>query len=693
MNNVNAVGYSGNKSYNLYYFTKTRNLRCSWPHNNLLKSAKDENDLLRSILEQNVGPDQRQVFKNENLQDLKHLLKIFLSRHRKIRYGPLLRKCTSAKREDRATSADLRPLSRQVLKEFLHRIIFNVIPTDLFGSKENQLQFERNLRQVLRFGKLQVYTLKMLMNKISTKKVKYLKPFAENFQRTNLMAKVYIWILRIYIFAAIKCIFYVTENNYSNELFFYDKQTWQKIQQKCLNSIKKEVIRKYGNFPVNSRTITSRNIFILRILPKIKGSRPIFVRWKNDEYAKLRAAHEVQVMKQTLSQVASLCFKMSQTTSEEFHNRWLNLYYAWLSLGKPPVYFVRVDFVDAFGSIKQSKLIEIIERLNNQYPLKEIEYSFQYKAKKITKDDAFKILQNYISNFLFKDNKTIYKLTRGIYQGGALSSPLCNIYFSEINANYLVEYLNDPVGFFVQNCDDYLYITMNHTNAIKYLNRMQEGFPEFNMMINTSKTKTNVYDTSEYMTDFGKFQINVNSFQISSCFKSYQGIKTFHRSTFRSLASPGEILMRRLLLFCTMKVDKIYFDCTYNSIDTVAYNVFLLAYLAAIRCVSMMKAIFTNYNRKYIFDCVEKCTFRLSKAVSKKVNQHKDIFKESVLQWITLQAFCVKFKKSGRVLNCLGDKIQRYASILCDNFSDRQKNLIVDKFFCEPPPNVMRNIL
>ena len=93
MNNPNGIGYTGNKSYNLKYFTKTRNLRCLWPHNNLFNNAKDENILFQSILHQNVGLQQREIFKNENLQDLKHYLKCLLRSHQKTRYGEILKKC------------------------------------------------------------------------------------------------------------------------------------------------------------------------------------------------------------------------------------------------------------------------------------------------------------------------------------------------------------------------------------------------------------------------------------------------------------------------------------------------------------------------------------------------------------------------------------------------------------------------
>lgn len=81
---------------------------------------------------------------------------------------------------------------------------------------------------------------------------------------------------------------------------------------------------------------------------------------------------------------------------------------------------------------------------------------------------------------------------------------------------------------------------LNFYCCCRYFNRMREGFPNFNMMINHSKTETNIHDNSKHVTNFGRYQLDVKSFQLFSCYKSYQGVSIFHKSVFRSLASPGK---------------------------------------------------------------------------------------------------------------------------------------------------------
>lgn len=144
---------------------------------------------------------------------------------------------------------------------------------------ENRIIFEKNVRKILCFSKSQVFSLSMLMHNVRTKNITYLNAVVGNINKTNLLAKLYLWLLRIYIFAAIKCVFYVTESNYSNKYLYYEKRVWQCIQQQCINRIKKKVVDLYKNCII-TRTVLIKDIFILRILPKRRGSRPICVKWK-----------------------------------------------------------------------------------------------------------------------------------------------------------------------------------------------------------------------------------------------------------------------------------------------------------------------------------------------------------------------------------------------------------------------------
>lgn len=93
-NNSNNVGYVGNTFYNLKYIARTRNFRCTWPHNNLFATAIDERYLLRSVVSQNVGLKRNEINDDKKLSDLKHILRCFLRRHRRTSYKSILRKCT-----------------------------------------------------------------------------------------------------------------------------------------------------------------------------------------------------------------------------------------------------------------------------------------------------------------------------------------------------------------------------------------------------------------------------------------------------------------------------------------------------------------------------------------------------------------------------------------------------------------------
>lgn len=128
-------------------------------------------------------------------------------------------------------------------------------------------------------GNSQVFSLHMIMHNVRTKNRIYLRSVSGNINKTNLLAKLYLWLIRVYIFAAIKCVFYVVESNRNGKYLYYDKCIWQAIDQRCWNLIKKENIGLYKKCRLK-KTKLKRNLYVLKILPKRQGSRPIFVKWK-----------------------------------------------------------------------------------------------------------------------------------------------------------------------------------------------------------------------------------------------------------------------------------------------------------------------------------------------------------------------------------------------------------------------------
>lgn len=69
---------------------------------------------------------------------------------------------------------------------------------------------------------------------------------------------------------------------------------------------------------------------------------------------------------------------------------------------------------------------------------------------------------------------------------------------------------------------------------------MEEGFDDFNMHINKSKTKTNLYDDSLNIVAFGGRNLDVNSFELYICGESFQDASVFHKTILRTVSSPGK---------------------------------------------------------------------------------------------------------------------------------------------------------
>ncbi|KAL6428715.1 hypothetical protein ACFW04_007946 [Cataglyphis niger] len=191
---------------------------------------------------------------------------------------------------------------------------------------------------------------------------------------------------------------------------------------------------------------------------------------------------------------------------------------------KNPLYCVRCDIQDAFGSIIQEKLYDIITtcckdlKLNygnyivlrryttskNRKRIETVQFLSHYLKKAINKKAIMnkkkpKLVE--VGKLLAKINKLIfeqkvkidcqvYSIKHGVPQGMRISPILSDIYYENMLKEIFFVYKNN--GLLCRYVDDILYITENEHYASEFLKTIKNGIPEYNVKFNLLKIQSNL---------------------------------------------------------------------------------------------------------------------------------------------------------------------------------------------------------
>lgn len=109
----------------------------------------------------------------------------------------------------------------------------------------------------------------------------------------------------------------------------------------------------------------------------------------------------------------------------------------------------------------------------------------QFKSK----DELLSILAEHIQCNMVKIGKKYFRQREGIPQGSVVSSLLCNYFYADLELKHL-SFLTEE-SLLLRLIDDFLLITMNQQHARRFLGIMHDGFPEYGVTVNPSKTLTN----------------------------------------------------------------------------------------------------------------------------------------------------------------------------------------------------------
>lgn len=100
------------------------------------------------------------------------------------------------------------------------------------------------------------------------------------------------------------------------------------------------------------------------------------------------------------------------------------------------------------------------------------------------------LLTEHIEQNLVKVGKKYYRQKTGIPQGSVLSSFLCNYFYADLEARHL-RFLDEPDCLLLRLIDDFLLITLDKSKAVRFVNTMHLGLPEYGVQVNPKKTLVN----------------------------------------------------------------------------------------------------------------------------------------------------------------------------------------------------------
>ncbi|KAG8312147.1 hypothetical protein J6590_028375 [Homalodisca vitripennis] len=244
----------------------------------------------------------------------------------------------------------------------------------------------------------------------------------------------------------------------------------------------------------------------------------------------------------------------SDLNEKTLHQIWKSVVLKNCEDGYKKLYMVAVDIHDAYGSMRQDKLLEIVKETSELYmgedymnrtvhmdkvhwlrpPICRELHSSSYDTsphkttiRKVS--DLMCTVQKAVQYQTIKREKRAYLVTKGLSQAVPLSAVLCKLYIAHLDRTRLTELRTKSCDTMVRAVDDYLFITPDNSRASRFLEVMSSGFPEYGLYINPTKTQHNLETCSEIHF----FGYVIDSVSLEIYVKFNQGEKAPYRNSFK----------------------------------------------------------------------------------------------------------------------------------------------------------------
>ncbi|VEN56431.1 unnamed protein product [Callosobruchus maculatus] len=379
------------------------------------------------------------------------------------------------------------------IEEILNKIIAN----DFFGSIKNRKKFYRVVEKITtqsfdeciyRKELWQDYDLHMewLDHKLPT-------PLKVQ------LANGHYYILELIVKPLILTYYKPIKTPKSYQIEFIRRSAWQMFHRKVQNKL---INLGYMSYSMEAVKTRGR----LRLYPK--GNL------ENLEFRALMIPNKTYMARRYYYRVLASKIKRIYTTGKELKGVYRGLFRKWnqycLYFTKkysPPaedVYAIKMDIQDAFGNVNIEKLCDIINNSNLEQKIK------------VT-------LIDHVSNQYVLFDYTPVKWNHGLLQGDFLSSHLCELYVTVIEAD-IIGAIERPNIFLIRYVDEYFFCSTNIADVDDFERSIKHNFP-----INHRKTQRS--NAGNPIITFCGHEFNIQNKTVS---KSYNS-QSVNRHRFRFL--------------------------------------------------------------------------------------------------------------------------------------------------------------
>ncbi|KAK4054671.1 Telomerase reverse transcriptase [Microbotryomycetes sp. JL221] len=558
--------------------------------------------------------------------------------------------------------------SMHEVDRFVTTVVQEVIPKDFWGSKSNFEIVLKHVRALLRSRRFEFMSVHTILQGFCVSDCDWLRPRSssnsnnhhqpistiETTKRLELLQEFIFWFIDGFLMSLLRTCFYVTDSTtHVNRALFFRQDDWNKLTKPLLSQLGQTTFEKIA-LSKAQQVLEGRDLgfSFIRLMPKATGVRPIVNLARRPlvtgpkgrlEVGKtinkiLQSAFDVLTYEKSRNPalVGSLVLSPQEIYSKikTYKQNLIRLSNDGITM--PKLYFVKVDAQACYDTIKQDKLLEIVERIldNNEYIIRQYgqvmavasKPARQFKrtacstndlqpfvttamtiadnlhhalivdqVREITasRQDVVRLLREHITTNLIKIGQRLFKQKNGIPQGSVLSSLLCSLFYGDMEKIHL-DFTNDDESLMLRYVDDFMFISTNKSLAIQFLKTMSQGIPDYGCTISIEKRLTNfdfALEPGELVPPLSQGKdfpwcgllINPTNLSISANLEVNVQSGIADKLTVQHYRRPGSSFINTMLRAVKIRSHVIYNDTTHNSIMTVYTNTYQALLIVALK--------------------------------------------------------------------------------------------------------------